>query len=960
MKKIFTSLLILASVAALAQVPQAISYQAIARQASGAILSSQSIGVKFNIYQNSATGTLVYSESHSTSTNSFGLFSLSIGGGTSTFGTFALINWGAGPYWVETLIDPAGGTSYSSIGAQQLMSVPYALYAEKSGNASVTPTLSINLPNAVSNPATGIYNISVPSYSAGNGISISSGVISNTAISITPTLSVSGNSISINPGNTQLLPAYSLTQSGSNIDLVQNGTSIATVTLAPGTSYIGGTGISVSSGSIINTAPAITPTIVGLGLASVNPTIGNSFTVNVAPQTLSVGSGSLTLSSGNSIPLPTHSLSVNSNSLTLNGLGGNTVTLPVTSISQGSNINVLGTPASYTVSAVTPTLNVVGGGGSISGTYPNQTINIFSSTPFLSIASNSVITLTPGGSVNIIPSTLTYTSATNTLKLTDGNSVSTITLSIPTQTLSLSGSTLTSGVASNSVNLAALPNLWTANGSTLYPTSATNVGIGTTTPNNSFQVANLISFEPLGSNTSLGPNTGTGITPNNFANTFVGYNAGQSVGTGTSSNNSYFGINSGQAAANAVNNSFFGSNAGKATTGSYNSIIGGYSGFNNTTGNYNLFAGYNSGFNNTSGINNTFLGANSDLGSAIQRTNATAIGYNAKVDTNNAIILGAVSPGVNVGIGTTKPASSLHITNNIGAQLRLGHGNQTALEWYFDVSSVAHMSLVNENYGTPLNVMDFNTITGRVGIGITSPGYKLSVNGGTGDDVASVYASNSSTNAAVASHGVYGLAQSTNSLSSGIYGNSIYGPSIFGFKTNTQTGIAGRFELANTGNSADAVMAITLGTGAAVHAVCGPTVSGSSNVALNLEDGHIKSKQSLSTISVTTVSTSISFSGATFSTANCTDVKGSLLAVCTVTSVGSVYASSIITFKVNFGKTYQIVPTVIVISPTDLGNLTYFVSNITASSFNITLRNNTAATIVPPSLTFPFNYIVIE
>ncbi len=958
MKKVLTIILSFATVIALAQVPQKISYQAVARQVSGAVLPNQTIGVEFIIYQTSVTGTMVYKETHNTNTNGFGLFSLFIGGGTPVAGSFASINWSTGIYFVETLIDPAGGTSYSSVGTQQLMSVPYALYAETSGNSSSNPTITINSPNTITNPSSGIYNISVPSYSAGTGISIASGVISNTGSSSSstitglglavvspttgnvfsvsvpnPTLAIGSGSLSISNGNTVALPSYSLSQGGSNINLLQNGTSIATVTLATGTSYVGGTGISISSGTIINTAPAITPTIIGTGMAVVTPSVGNNFTVSVPAQTLSVGSGSLTLSSGNSIPLPTHSLSVNSNSLTLNGLGGNTVTLPVTSIISGTNVIVTGTPASYTVSAVTPTL-VVTGSGFISGAYPNQTINIPAGpTQFLSINVNT-ISLNPGGGSVVIP----------------------------TQTLSLTGSTLTSGVASNSVNLALLPSVWTKSLTNIYPTILTDkVGIGTTTPNNMFQVANLISFEPLGSNTSLGPNTGTGITPNNFANTFVGYNAGQSVGTGTTSNNSYFGVNSGQAAANAVNNSFFGSNAGKATTGSYNSIIGGYSGFNNTTGNYNLFAGYNSGLNNTTANNNTFLGANADLGSAIQRINATAIGYNAKVDTNNAIILGAISPGVNVGIGTTKPASSLHITNNIGAQLRLGHGNQPALEWYFDVSSIAHMSLVNENNGTPLNVMDFNTITGRVGIGVTNPGYKLSVNGGVGDDVASVYASNSSTNTAVASHGVYGLSNNTFSLSAGVYGNNTsVGPSIFGSKTNTQTGIAGRFELANTGNSADAVMAITLGTGAAIHAVCGPTVSGSSNVALNLEDGHIKSKQSLSTISVTTVSTSISFSGATFSTANCTDVKGSLLAVCTVTSVSSVYANSIITFKVNFGKTYQIIPTVIVISPTDLGNLTYFVSNITASSFNITLRNNTAATIVPPSLTFPFNYIVIE
>ena len=228
MKLLFTTIISIISIIALAQVPQEISYQAVARQASGAVISNALIGVKFIIYQGTiSSSTISYEETHNANTNQFGLFTLSIGGGSITIGAFNTINWATGPYFIETLIDPAGGTSYSSIGAQQLMSVPYALYAEKAGNSSPTPTININAPNSIATPTTGVYNISVPSYSAGTGISISSGIIANTATSITPTL-VAGANMVVNPigasnSYTVSSPNYSLSAPSSTSLLLSNG-----------------------------------------------------------------------------------------------------------------------------------------------------------------------------------------------------------------------------------------------------------------------------------------------------------------------------------------------------------------------------------------------------------------------------------------------------------------------------------------------------------------------------------------------------------------------------------------------------------------------------------------------------------------------------------------------------------------------------------------------------------------
>lgn len=123
-----------------AQTPQQFNYQGVARDNGGNILANQSIGLQMDIRQTTATGTVVYSETQSVITNDFGLFNLQIGNGTPTTGTVAGIDWSNGPYFLEVSLDASGGTNYQSMGVSQLLSVPYALYAETAGNASTDQT----------------------------------------------------------------------------------------------------------------------------------------------------------------------------------------------------------------------------------------------------------------------------------------------------------------------------------------------------------------------------------------------------------------------------------------------------------------------------------------------------------------------------------------------------------------------------------------------------------------------------------------------------------------------------------------------------------------------------------------------------------------------------------------------------------------------------------------------------
>ncbi len=112
------------------QAPAYISYQSVIRNSSSMLIINTAVTVRVSILQGSSSGTAVYVETHTPTTNPNGLASLSIGAGNLVSGSFAGINWGNGPYFIKTETDPTGGTTYTISGTTQLMSVPYALYAE--------------------------------------------------------------------------------------------------------------------------------------------------------------------------------------------------------------------------------------------------------------------------------------------------------------------------------------------------------------------------------------------------------------------------------------------------------------------------------------------------------------------------------------------------------------------------------------------------------------------------------------------------------------------------------------------------------------------------------------------------------------------------------------------------------------------------------------------------------------
>ena len=119
---------------AFAQAPQAIPYQAVARDVNGSVLSNQSIGIRITLID-SNINLIDYQETHQVSTNSLGLFTLNIGQGTPVFGTFSAISWPiSGNEHIQVDMDAAGGANYTNMGITKLNSVPFALHANTSSD----------------------------------------------------------------------------------------------------------------------------------------------------------------------------------------------------------------------------------------------------------------------------------------------------------------------------------------------------------------------------------------------------------------------------------------------------------------------------------------------------------------------------------------------------------------------------------------------------------------------------------------------------------------------------------------------------------------------------------------------------------------------------------------------------------------------------------------------------------
>ncbi|MCG6190377.1 autotransporter outer membrane beta-barrel domain-containing protein [Maribellus maritimus] len=235
MKKFtFFFFLILISVCTVfAQVPSAFNYQAVVRNSSGELVSNQNVSFRISILEDSESGITVYSETHSATTNNFGLVSLKVGQGTSETGTFSPDSWGAIPHFIKIELDAEGGNTYTHMGTSQLLSVPYAFHAQTvevdkvdDADADATNELqTISLSGTLLTLSDGGGTVTLPSSGGGDNWGtqtvISDATLSGDGTTASPlsidgglidnqTLAISGNDLSISGGNTVTLPTGSV------------------------------------------------------------------------------------------------------------------------------------------------------------------------------------------------------------------------------------------------------------------------------------------------------------------------------------------------------------------------------------------------------------------------------------------------------------------------------------------------------------------------------------------------------------------------------------------------------------------------------------------------------------------------------------------------------------------------------------------------------------------------------
>ncbi|MCC7030481.1 MAG: hypothetical protein IT257_09255 [Chitinophagaceae bacterium] len=135
-KLLFAMAIMLCAISTFAQAPHLFNYQGIARDLKGNPMSNKKMAIKIAVLPAADATVAEYEEVQLITTNEFGLYTLQIGNGTAVSGTMKSVKWETGNKYIKVAIDPAGGTNYVDAGTNQLLSVPYALYADMAGNAN--------------------------------------------------------------------------------------------------------------------------------------------------------------------------------------------------------------------------------------------------------------------------------------------------------------------------------------------------------------------------------------------------------------------------------------------------------------------------------------------------------------------------------------------------------------------------------------------------------------------------------------------------------------------------------------------------------------------------------------------------------------------------------------------------------------------------------------------------------
>lgn len=118
-----------------AQSPNAFNYQAVVRDSEGEILAESEVSFRISILETAEDGTPVYVETHTVSTNAFGVVNFRIGDGDPQTGNIEDVTWGEEAYFLKVELDPNGGSDFLEMTTQQLVAVPYAMHANTVTNS---------------------------------------------------------------------------------------------------------------------------------------------------------------------------------------------------------------------------------------------------------------------------------------------------------------------------------------------------------------------------------------------------------------------------------------------------------------------------------------------------------------------------------------------------------------------------------------------------------------------------------------------------------------------------------------------------------------------------------------------------------------------------------------------------------------------------------------------------------
>ena len=682
----------------LAQPQSTLKYQAVVRNSQGLVVENQQVSLRISLLADTVTGAVDYSETHLTTTNTFGLVVINIGGGTPQVGQYQELDWAKHQYFVKVEIDIEGGDNFTEMGTSPLLSVPYALHAQtvaQNNDADADPTNEIqdlvltgNQLSITNNPAATLIDLS---YLIGTDAQ---------------TLTLMGDSLAISNGNKlDLLPykdntdAQTLALAGSELTIT-GGNSIDLSTLkdadADSTNEIQDLVLTGNQLFITNNPAA---TLIDL-----------SYLIGTDAQTLTLVGDSLAISNGNKLDLLPYKDNTDAQILTLAGseltiTGGNSIDLSTLkdadadSTNEIQQISIVGDTLylSKANPVTLPQPELIWGKAGNNIFYNNGKVGIGTLVPTGTLEVKSQLTTNPD---EIIFGVLNSAGDTVFAVYQGGVRVNVADNNIIKATgsrggFAVGGISSSKGVTNEFLRV-------TPDSVRIY---VNNTPVKATGSRGGFAVGGISSSKGSGTymflepeNYFIGQESGKSITTGLY-NSFLGYQSG--IAATEANNNVFLGYQSGFSNLTGNSNVFIGNTAGYTNTkgnsnviigdsagyspdsASYNVFIGKSSGKLNTIGEKNTFMGYNAGFNNTDGYDNVFIGNESGKNNQSGYWNVFLGSESGKDNSGIANVFlgnktGLVNQGAaNVFIGDMSGKNNLSGGSNVFIGKSSGYWNQT-------------------------------------------------------------------------------------------------------------------------------------------------------------------------------------------------------------------------------------------------------------------------------------------